>query len=76
MNDRTAENVFCYAAAQPGMPGFCAVAVDRAEYKGDTAKDVSRWVRKGYTVTRVPVAEAQAGLNEYLAARRAKADAT
>jgi len=70
------ETVFCYAAAKTGMPGFFAVAVDRPEYKKETAKDVAKWVRDGYAVSRVPLAEAQSGLNKYLAARKAKADAT
>lgn len=67
------EAEFCYVAAQPGMPGYCAAAVDRPEYKKDTAKDIAGWIRRGFTVSRVSNDEAGRGLNEYLAEKKRRA---
>lgn len=65
------DTVYCYAAAQAGMPGFCAVSVDEPKHRKDTAKFVAKCVRDGLAVTRVPLEEAVAGLDTYFKHRKA-----
>ena len=66
------ETVMCYAARTDGKPGYSAVLVDDPAYKKETAKDIARWIREGRTVERVSMKVAHAGMDEFLAARKAQ----
>jgi hypothetical protein len=65
MSADTVETFMAYCAKVPGAPGFCAITVDDAKYKKWVAKDISDWVKAGYTVVHASNTEAIAGLNEY-----------
>jgi hypothetical protein len=69
MND---SEVMCYAARFPGHAGYGAVSVDLSDHKKTTAKDISEWIKDGATVERVTLEIARAGLQEYIAERKAK----
>lgn len=50
----TDENVYVYVGVWSGLR--VAVMVDRPEYKKDTASELARWIKAGYTVEREPLA--------------------
>lgn len=66
MSDET----MCYAARFPNTVGYGAISVDMPGHEKDTAKDVSRWMRKGAKVYRVTVEQAKSGMLEYLNAKK------
>ena len=61
-----------YAAKQEGRPGYCAICVDRPEWKNETAKTIAEWVRDGLTVEHKTLDDAKYGLDLYAAARRSR----
>jgi hypothetical protein len=63
------EQVFCYAARKPGMPGFCACVTDDPAWAEDTAKTVEAWISEGRVVARVTIDEAREGLAAFMRAR-------
>lgn len=67
MNDT---EYFCYAVREPGKPGFCMITVDAPEHAKDNAKEIAKYMRKGFAVERVTGDVAKAGMLEYFNARK------
>ena len=57
---------YCYVGMQPGEPGAFAACVDNPDRAKDTAKFVSRIIKKGGTVDRVTVEKAREMLKEWI----------
>lgn len=50
MRNNEDDGIFVYVGIWNGLR--VAVMVDRPEYKRETAKEMSRWIRQGYDITR------------------------
>ena len=50
----------CYVASDPSQPGTAwAAIVDDPAYAKDTAKEISKWIKKGAHILRVSAPEAR-----------------
>jgi hypothetical protein len=65
------QDTMCYGAKMPDDIGYFAVAIDKdkPEYRKSMAKDISKWIRMGAIVERIPWAQAKESFIKYCESR-------